>query len=151
MVWPQNPLKDTNQQTAYTAREEDIHAKIGIKLVNTIREESPELFVEDLQEKILQEAGEAFKSESCIIDWMVNGADTEFLSASLLKEFVKNRINESLSAIGYKNIFTIDEELLSKTIWFDEEVLGNSATDFFHQRPVEYSKKSRSFDEEDLF
>jgi ribonucleoside-diphosphate reductase beta chain len=36
-------------------------------------------------------------------------------------------------------------------MWFDEDVLGNSATDFFFKRPVEYSKKDKSFDEDDLF
>ena len=33
----------------------------------------------------------------------------------------------------------------------EEELLGNNMTDFFHSRPVEYSKKSQSFDEDDLF
>ena len=37
------------------------------------------------------------------------------------------------------------------TIWFDEDVLGNSATDFFFKSSTEYSKKDKSFDEEDLF
>jgi len=138
-----NLLKDTNQQTAYTAREEDIHAKVGIKLVNVIREEYPELFDEELEEKILHEAEEAFKSESQIIDWMINGVDDELLNAPLLKEFVKNRINESLDQIGYKKIFEVDEEQVEKTIWFDEEVLGNTTTDFFHSRPTEYSKANK--------
>lgn len=146
-----NLLKDTNQQTAYTAREEDIHAKIGIKLVNVIRKEHPELFDDDLKQKIFSEAKEAFKAESRIIDWMVNGIDEELLSANLLKEFVKSRINESLNQIGYENVFEVDEEILSNTEWFDEEVLGNSMTDFFYQRPVEYSKKSHNFNEAALF
>ena len=146
-----NLLKDTNQQTAYTAKEEDIHAKVGIKLVNVIREEYPELFDDDLEEKILHEAEEAFNSESQIIDWMINGIDDDKLNAPLLKEFVKNRINESLEQIGYKKIFEVEQELVEKTVWFDEEVLGNSATDFFHSRPTEYSKSNKSFDEDDLF
>ena len=97
------------------------------------------------------EAEEAFKSESQIIDWMINGIQDDKLNAPLLKEFVKNRINESLEQIGYKKIFEIDEEMVAKTTWFDEEVLGNSSTDFFHQRPTEYSKANKSFDEDDLF
>lgn len=146
-----NLLKDTNQQTAYTAREEDIHAKVGIKLVNVIREEYPELFDDDLETKILHEAEEAFKSESQIIDWMINGMDDDKLNAPLLKEFVKNRINDSLEQIGYKRIFEVDEAMVEKTVWFDEEVLGNTSTDFFHSRPTEYSKANKSFDEDELF
>ena len=146
-----NLLKDTNQQTDYTAKEEDLHAKIGIKLINTIREEHPELFDQELEERIAHEAEEAFKAESKIIDWMINGMDDEFLSAQILKEFVKNRINESLEQIDYKPVFDIDQNLLVKTRWFDERILGNGSTDFFASRPTEYSKSNKSFDAEELF
>jgi ribonucleoside-diphosphate reductase beta chain len=146
-----NLLKDTNQQTNYTLKEEDLHAKAGIKLIQTIKEEYPELFDEDLENKILSEAEEAFKAESKIIDWMVNGIDEDLLSAQILKEFVKNRINESLNQIGFRSIFDVDQEVLSKTVWFDEEALGNGMTDFFHSRAVEYQKSGQSFGEDDLF
>ena len=146
-----NVLKDTNKQVEYTSREENLHAMIGIKLINTIREEYPEIFDEELEAKISDEAKEAVKYECQIAEWIINGYDHDKLNASLLKEFIKNRMNESLVSIGYDKIFDTDSELLSKTIWFDEQVLGNNMTDFFHSRPVEYSKKSQSFAEEDLF
>jgi ribonucleoside-diphosphate reductase beta chain len=146
-----NFLKDTNKQVEYTSREENLHAMIGIKLINTIKSEHPELFDEELKTKILYEAKEALKYECQIVEWIVNGYGNEYLNSDLLKEFIKNRMNESLKQIGYSEIFDIDHEKLAKTIWFDEQVLGNNMTDFFHSRPVEYSKKSQSFAEEDLF
>lgn len=146
-----NVLKDTDQQVKYTRNEENIHALVGIKLINTIREEHPELFDDELQERIEQEAQEAFKSESKIVDWMINGISEESLSAPILKEFIKNRINESMAQIGFSKVFEVDDSLLSKTVWFDEELLGNNMTDFFHSRPTEYAKKNQSFDEDDLF
>jgi ribonucleoside-diphosphate reductase beta chain len=146
-----NVLKDTDQQVKYTRNEENIHALVGIKLINTIREEHPELFDDELIERIKHEAQEAFKSESRIVDWMINGMSEENLSAPILKEFIKNRINESMDQIGFSKVFEIDEALLSKTVWFDEELLGNNMTDFFYSRPTEYSKKNQSFSEDDLF
>lgn len=146
-----NFLKDTNKQVEYTSREENLHAMIGIKLINTIKSEHPELFDEELKTKILYEAKEALKYECQIVEWIVNGYGNEYLNSDLLKEFIKNRMNESLKQIGYSEIFDVDHEKLAKTIWFDEQVLGNNMTDFFHSRPVEYSKKSQSFAEEDLF
>jgi ribonucleoside-diphosphate reductase beta chain len=146
-----NVLKDTNKQVEYTSREENLHAMIGIKLINTIREEYPEIFDEELEAKISYEAKEAVKYECQIAEWIINGYEHDKLNATLLKEFIKNRMNESLVSIGYDKIFDTDNEILSKTIWFDEQVLGNNMTDFFHSRPVEYSKKSQSFAEEDLF
>ena len=144
-------LKDTDQQVKYTRNEENLHALIGIKIVNTIREEYPELFDEELEQRIADEAEEAFKSEAKIVDWMVNGIQEEGLTATILKEFIKNRINESLKQIGFKPAFEIDNELLKSTTWFDEELLGNNQTDFFHSRPVDYSKSNQSFSEDDLF
>ena len=146
-----NVLKDTDQQVKYTRNEENIHALVGIKIINTIREELPELFDEELEERIRDEAVEAYKSEAKIVDWMVNGIDEPGLSADILKAFIQNRINSSLEQIGLKTVFEVDNNLLDATNWFDEELLGNNMTDFFHSRPVEYSKKSQSFGEEDLF
>ena len=146
-----NVLKDTDQQVRYTRNEENIHALVGIKIINTIRQEYPELFDAELEEKIIFEAGEALKSESKIVDWMVNGIQEDGLNAPLLKEFIKNRINDSLTQIGFRKAFEVDKELLKKTLWFQEELLGNNMTDFFHSRPTEYSKKSQCFDESELF
>jgi ribonucleoside-diphosphate reductase beta chain len=146
-----NLLKDTNKQVEYTSREENLHAMIGMKIINVIRKEHPELFDKELEEKILSESQEAIKHEMKIIEWIVNGYGAEKLNSEILKEFIKNRMNDSLKQIGFNKIFEVNKELLSKTTWFDEQVLGNNSTDFFHSRPVEYSKKSKSFSEEDLF
>jgi ribonucleoside-diphosphate reductase beta chain len=146
-----NVLKDTNKQVEYTSREENLHALIGMKIINVIRKEHPELFDEELEKKILHEAGEAIKYEMQIIEWIVNGYKAEKLNSPILKEFIKNRMNESLREIGFEQVLDVDRELLSKTMWFEEQVLGNNQSDFFHSRPVEYSKKSKSFAAEDLF
>lgn len=146
-----NVLKDTDQQVKYTRNEENIHALVGIKIINTIREELPELFDDELEERILHEAEEAYKSEAKIVDWMINGIQEPGLSAPIVKEFIKNRINESLVQIGFKKPFEIDDDLIQPTMWFEEELLGNNMTDFFHSRPTEYSKKNQSFSEDDLF
>jgi|TARA_R110000803_G_scaffold9110_3_gene28972 ribonucleoside-diphosphate reductase beta chain len=146
-----NVLKDTDQQVKYTRNEENIHGMIGIKIINTIREEMPELFDEELEERILDEANQAYKAEAKIVDWMVNGYQEEGLNSNILKEFIGNRINDSLDQIGFGRPLEVDTEILKKTLWFEEELHGNNMTDFFHSRPTEYSKKNQSFDEDDLF
>lgn len=146
-----NVLKDTDQQVKYTRNEENIHALVGIKIINTIRQEYPELFDAELEDKIISEAEEAFKSEAKIVDWMINGIKEENLTAPIVKEFIKNRINESLVQIGFRKAFDVDKELVKETKWFMEELLGNNMTDFFHQKPTEYSKKDQCFDESELF
>jgi len=146
-----NVLKDTDQQVKYTRNEEQIHGLVGTRIINTIREEYPELFDAELEEKIAHEAKMAFESESEIVDWMVNGIKEENLTAPILKEFIKNRINDSLIQIKFKPVFDVDKEILKKTMWFQEELLGNTMTDFFFQKPTEYAKKDQCFDESELF
>ena len=146
-----NLLKDTNKQVEYTSREENLHAMIGMKIINVIRKEHPELFDEELREKIEHESKEAIKYECQIIEWIVNGYGHDSLNSDLLKEFIKNRMNNSLEEIGYEPVFEVDGDAIKKTKWFEEQVLGNNSTDFFNSRPVEYSRKAQSFSAEDLF
>ena len=147
-----NVLKDTAQQVSYTALEENLHHLAGVKIINTIREEYPELFDEELENKVVSEAIEAFNCESKIIDWILGDYTGDKISPEILKEFVKNRINESLSQIGYRTVFNdINPDLLSQTEWFDNEILGNVSADFFNTRPVNYAKGNKTYNEEDLF
>lgn len=146
-----NVLKDTNKQVEYTSREENLHAMIGMKLVNVIKDEHPELFDAELKNKIIEETLLAIDYECKIIDWIVNGYSVDHLNTPLLREFIKNRMNDSLVQIGFDKLFEVNEELIKKTTWFDEQILGNNMTDFFHSRPIEYSKKSQSFSESDIF
>lgn len=142
-----NVLKDTDQQVKYTRNEELIHALVGMKIVNTIKDEYPDLIDDEFSQRIADEAKEAFAAESKIIDWMVNGINEKGLSAPILKEFVKNRINDSLTQIGFDKVFDVDQELLKETMWFQEQLLGNNMTDFFHSKDTGYSKKNQCFDE----
>jgi ribonucleoside-diphosphate reductase beta chain len=60
-------------------------------------------------------------------------------------------MNDSLKQIGYDGIFETNQDIIAQTTWFDEQILGNNMTDFFHSRPVEYAKSAQSFDVTDLF
>jgi ribonucleoside-diphosphate reductase beta chain len=142
-----NVLKDTDQQVRYTRNEENIHALVGIKIINVLREECPELFDSELIEKVRQEAQEAYLAEAKIVNWMIGDFSADGLSSDILKEFIKLRINESLSQIGFGKAFELDDSLIRKTDWFYEELLGNNMTDFFKSRPVEYSKSNKSYDQ----
>ncbi len=145
-----NVIKDTTQQVTYTKNEELIHGKVGAKLINTIREECPELFDKDLEDKIMHEAQEAFNAESKIIDWIMGDWSGQRVNPTVLKEYVKSRINDYLKDIGFQPLFAIDEVLARDFEWMNEEVLANNAVDFFYQRPVDYAKANKTFDINDL-
>ena len=146
-----NVLKDTAQQVAYTRQEESLHSQIGIKIINTLREEYPELFSKDLVDKVRRETKTAFESECSIIDWIVGDYNDDKFSAEILKAYVGQRINDSLSACGFSYRLELDDDALSHTQWMEEELYGNSHTDFFHRTPIDYAKHNKAFKAEELF
>lgn len=143
-----NMFKDLSQQICYTSAEEVIHSMAGIRLINTLREEYPELFDEELEARIYEECEAAWDSECRIVDWMLGDYEKESLNSNLLKEFIKERFNWSLTQIGYKPIWSTDTELLEQADWFDLAVNSDRHTDFFHAEPTSYSKVSGNDDEE---
>ena len=147
-----NVLKDTAQQVAYTAKEETIHALGGIKLMNVLKEEYPELFDEEFKNKVIKETKDAYDCESKIIDWILGDYEGENLTTDHLKNFVKDRLNKSLEQIGFEPVFNdIDQEILDETEWFYSDVIGEALVDFFDTRPVNYTKGGQSFSIEELF
>lgn len=144
-------LKDCAQQVQYTRNEELLHAQVGIKIINTLREEYPELFDEELQKRIETECIDSLKAESKVIDWIMGSYSRPGLDANILKAFIAKRMKDSIDQIGFdSSAVTYDPELVKKTFWFDEELLGANMTDFFNKRPTEYSK-GKAIDIEDLF
>lgn len=148
-----NVLKDTAQQIQYTRNEEMLHSQVGIYLINKLKEEYPDLFDEELIKKITEETTEAFKAECKVIDWFIGDYSVEGLSADILKAYIKRRINESMTQIGFPTLeeTETEKELVKKTYWHEEETLGGNMTDFFHKKPIEYAKNNKSFDLEDIF
>ena len=146
-----NNLKGISNAVEATSKEEQIHANFGFELVNTIKKENPSWWTTQLEEDIIDATLDAYDAESEIIDWIFEKGDLDFLSKEETLEFIRHRFNQSLNEIGLKNLFEVDEKLLLKTEWFDDEILTTKHTDFFHKRSINYSKKAKSITSDDLF
>jgi ribonucleoside-diphosphate reductase beta chain len=146
-----NVLKDIDNVIQATQKEEQIHALLGIYLINEIKKEHPEWFSREFYHNIEQAAIKAFNAECGIIDWIFEKGELEFLSKDVLKEFLKDRFNESIKMIGGLPPFEIDQKKLTQLRWFNDEIYAEVNTDFFHKRPVSYSKKTQAIQAEDLF
>lgn len=146
-----NLLKGISNAVEATSKEEDIHARFGFDLVNIIKEEHPDWWDKDTISEVNRLCREAFKAESAIVDWIYGESDLDFLPKETVKEFLKHRFNESLTAIGLKPLYDVDKEQLRTTDWFVEEILSTKNIDFFVKRSTAYSKKTKAFTEDDLF
>lgn len=146
-----NLFKGISNAVEATSKEENLHGMFGIDVINIIRKEHPEWFDADFENTIIKACERAYASESEIVDWIFEQGELDFLPAANVKEFIKNRLNNSLAAIGLPRIFDVSEVLLEETDWFDNEVIATKHVDFFHKRSINYNKRSSSVTSDDLF
>ena len=146
-----NILNDVSNIVNYTSKEENLHAEGGFAIVKQIKKEYPEIFDEEFKQRIISEAKEALLAEVNLIKWMLDGYENEFLSEEILIAFIQNRMNEGLKKIGIPKQFDVPKKMIEKVSWMDEEIYGQNMADFFRKKPIEYTKKNRTFTTKDLY
>lgn len=134
-----------------TSKEEQIHGLFGVELVETIREENPDLFDEDFEEEVQEACRKAYDAEMNILDWIFSEGELDFLPREYIDEFMKSRFNQSLENVDVDPIFETDEELLEETRWFDEDIMMTKDNDFFSKRQTTYNKNTKSVTSDDIF
>lgn len=146
-----NVLKDIDNVVQATQKEELVHALFGVALIKIVKKEYPDWFNEHFYEKLYRACKKAYEAECNIIDWIFEKGELSFLPKDVVKEFIKSRFNESLEMIDGKKVFEVDESKLESIKWFHEEIYAEVNTDFFHKKPVSYSKKMQAITAEDIF
>ncbi|RKJ71811.1 ribonucleoside-diphosphate reductase [Butyricicoccus sp. 1XD8-22] len=146
-----NLFKGISNAIEATSKEEQLHGLFGIELVDIIRNENPSWFDKEMSKKVYEACKNTFESEIEVIDWIYEDGDLDFLPKEVVKEFIKNRLNNSLKSTGFEPLFEVDEKLVEQTDWFDDELTSTKHVDFFVKRSVNYTKKTQSFTGDDLF
>jgi ribonucleoside-diphosphate reductase beta chain len=146
-----NLLKGISNVVEATSKEEQIHGNFGTDLIKIIQNENPQWFDEAQRLSVRSLCKQAYEAESEIIDWIFEQGELDFLSKLQVKEFIKNRFNQSLAGIGIEPVFTIEATLVDQTEWFNDEIMATKHVDFFVKRSINYNKRSQSFTADDLF
>ncbi|MEL6254313.1 MAG: ribonucleotide-diphosphate reductase subunit beta [Bacteroidota bacterium] len=144
-------MKNISNIIAWTSVDEQIHANAGIFIVNTIRKEFPDFFNEETVAELREIVADSIEVEGRILDWIFEGGEIDNISKDNLLNFMKFRVDDSLSKIGLEKLFFVSEFNYQPMVWFEEEVFANSLDDFFAKRPVEYTKHDKSITADDLF
>lgn len=134
-----------------TVQEETIHAEFGFALFEQYKSEFPEEIDDEFIKDIEEMAAKAFRAENKILDWFYEDGDIDVVPRAEVEAFIKHRFNQDLLRIGAKPMFSVQEDMVEKTMWFEEETLSTKQVDFFHKRPTAYSIGNKSFDPEDMF
>ena len=146
-----NMLKGISNVVEATSKEEQIHGDFGIDLIKILQKENPDWFTKEYHKNIQNMCKEAFEAEKDVVDWIFENGELDFLPKAVVNEFLKNRFNNSLESIGIDKVFDIDQDLVSQTEWFDDEIIGTKHGDFFVKRSINYSKRTQSITSDDLF
>jgi ribonucleoside-diphosphate reductase beta chain len=146
-----NLFKGISNVVEATSKEEDVHGNFGVEIINIIKKENPEWFDEEFEELVYSACKKAYTAECLVLDWIFENGELSFLPKEVIKHFIMNRFNNSLSKIGMKTVFSPDLTLLEKTMWFEVEITSTKEGDFFYKKQIDYSKKTKSITEDDLF
>ena len=146
-----NMLKGISNVVEATSKEEQIHGDFGIDLIKIIKSENPNWFGKEYNNKIQDLCRKAFEAEQSIIDWIFENGELDFLPKNEVTEFIKDRFNRSLESIGVEKIFQTDQNVVNKTEWFNDEIIGTKHGDFFVKRSINYSKRTQSITGDDIF
>ncbi len=146
-----NMLKGISNVVEATSKEEQIHGDFGIDLIKILQKENPDWFTKEYHKNIQEMSRQAFEAEKDVVDWIFENGELDFLPKAVVNEFLKSRFNNSLESIGIDKVFDIDQDLVSQTEWFDDEIIGTKHGDFFVKRSINYSKRTQSITSDDLF
>lgn len=146
-----NMFKGISNAIEATSKEEEIHGRFGIALYGILKEEHPELFTEEFYQELTSLADSALRAEKDILHWIFEEGDLDFIDLATAENYIIHRYNNSLEILGIEAPYLVDEKLLDKTRWFDEEVLSGKENDFFYKRSTDYSKKQKQITADDLF
>lgn len=135
-----NYLKSIDNVVLSTQKDELVHARFGIALIEIIKEENPDWFNENFYQKIYDACEKAIEAEIGIVNWIFEEGDLEYINKEEVIEFIKYRFNTSLKEIGGKELFTIDNNKLKNLNWFIEEIYLYNRNDFFNTKSSNYNK-----------
>ena len=106
-----NVLKGISNVVEATSKEEEIHGNFGVEIINIIKRENPEWFDDEFHGLIESACLKAYDAECGVLDWIFEAGELDFLTKDTIKEFIKNRFNNSLNKIGYESIFEVDNDI----------------------------------------
>lgn len=129
----QNKMTGIGEQFQYILRDETIHLNFGIDLINSIKEENPDLWTEEFQQHVYSIIDEAVDLEYRYAkDCLPNGILG--LTAPMFEEYVGYIADRRLERIGLEARYNKKNPFP----WMSEVIDLNKEKNFFETRVTEY-------------
>ncbi len=129
----QKKMVGSAEQIQYIMRDESMHLNFGIYLINTIKEEQPEVWTPEFQQHVIDLVKEAAKLEYTF-------AQTVFpkgifgMNAEGFKQYIEHIADRRLASVGLPTQFNVSNPFP----WMSEAVDLNKEKNFFETRVTEY-------------
>lgn len=129
----QNKLTGSAEQIQYIMRDESQHLNFGINMINTIKEEQPELWTKEFQEKIIGHIKKAVVLEYTF-------ASTVFprgifgMNAEGFKQYIEHIADRRLESVGLPVQYGVENPFP----WMSEAIDLSKEKNFFETRVTEY-------------
>ncbi|MBI3631731.1 MAG: ribonucleotide-diphosphate reductase subunit beta, partial [Candidatus Staskawiczbacteria bacterium] len=128
-----NKLVGSAEQIQYIMRDESQHLNFGINLINTIKEEQPELWTKEFQDKMISLVKEAVTLEYAFaIDCFPKGIMG--INADSFKKYIEYIADRRLQRIGLPIVYGSENPFP----WMSEAVDLSKEKNFFETRVTEY-------------
>ena len=129
----QNKLTGSAEQIEYIMRDESMHLNFGIEMINTIKEENPDLWTQDFQDRITNQVREAAKLEYTFAQ-EVFPKGIFGLNADGFKQYIEYIADRRLERVGLKAQFGSQNPFG----WMSEVADLSKKKNFFETRVTEY-------------
>lgn len=129
----QNKLTGSAEQIQYIMRDESQHLNFGINLVNSIKEEQPELWTPEFQAKMIDKVKSAVVLEYTFAT-EVFPKGIFGMNADGFKQYIEHIADRRLATIGLPAQYNVTNPFP----WMSEAVDLNKEKNFFETRVTEY-------------
>jgi len=133
----------TSQMIKFIQRDEVTHLLLFQNLINSTKQERPELFTEELEEEVRVMFRQAVDLEASWGDYITQGQILGF-TKNIIRQYIEYLADRRLEAVGYKPEYNVKHPIP----WVDGySSFNDQRTNFFEGNVVNYSKGSIDFDD----
>tara|TARA_R110000751_G_scaffold34953_1_gene86329 strand:+ start:26 stop:1033 length:1008 start_codon:yes stop_codon:yes gene_type:complete len=131
----QNKLPGVGEQIQYTLRDESLHIKFGIKLINRIREDDPKIWTKAFEKETIDHIDKAMELElDYARDVLPNGILG--LNSEMFIDYVQYIANRRLESLNLPSQY---EDTKNPFPWMSEIIDLEKCKNFFETRVTEYA------------
>jgi ribonucleoside-diphosphate reductase beta chain len=141
-------MKGMGQIVTWSVRDESLHTQSIIRLFKTFCEENPEVWNDELRQKLYVACETIVTHEDAFIDLAFGVGGIQGLTAAEVKRYIRYIADRRLVGLGLNPIYRISDNPLP---WMDEILNGVEHTNFFENRVTEYTKAATQGSWEDAF